>query len=306
MARDINQTSLERAEEIVNSIKFQISLWKKVKLAVEEDGTKKVINAEYWDHPLFPSIMVKGYNPYSKTEEEYRLLCYTVISDWSSSDWEKEYEETGYSPAYSFPEEVKGLIFCHISNLEMDLKNAKERLKAEKELASQPKDTATYYMLGDSLIGKRDKKKDYFFLDAKWIPDEEGFIGKLLNGEDITDFESEWFAPETLEIINSIEVVEREQAMEVITDQTIRHLLMEWSEKFAEQKTDWDKHPQWFSKWVSIDIKLNGIERTLYPKDFVFADGAPADAFIESISDEIREDVRKAGGYVTNISGMID
>ena len=306
MAEDRDNTGLERAMEIVNCIKFQIDLWKKVELVVEEDGTKRAINGEYRDDPLFPTIRVRGYNEWTKKEEEYYLPCYAILSDWTSRDWEEEYEQTGESPAFSFPEGTRCQISCQINDLEMNLRGAQERLKAEKKLAAQPKDMAMYYLLGDSLVGKRNEGKDYLFMSADWFLDEEGIMKKLLKGEDITTLTFETFDPEALEMINSIKGIKRKQAMEMITDQTVCYMLTEWSKKFAERKTDWDHSPEWFSKLVSIHFILNGIEKTIYPKDFIFEDGTAADGFIESISEEISEDIRKAGGFVTGVYGMMD
>ncbi len=307
MAKDKYKTKLERARERVNSIKFEINLWKKVKLVIEPDGTKKAINGEYRDDPLFPSLHVRGFNELNKCEEEYNLPCYVIISDWSASDWEEEYKETGESPAYSFPSGVENLLFCHINDREIDLKNAEEELIGEIKLAEQREnDKAKYYLIGETLAGKRDEGKDYLFMDAEWTLDEEGLIKKLLNGEDLTKQDFKTFDPGIVEYINTISEVERERAMEIITDQTVTHLLIEWSEKYSEEKTAWDKSPQWFSKLVSVHFTMNGIHKTLYPKDFIFADGQPDDAFIEYIGEKISEDIRKYGGFVTGIDGMMD
>ena len=127
MIQNKNQyTDAEKTIRRMNSLRFQISLWEKVKITLEDDGTKKVINAEYKDDPLFPIISVKGYNELNKQEEEYKLPCYAIIDDWSKNDWEEEFKRTGESPAFEFPLGVENLIFCEIANLKAELREIEE------------------------------------------------------------------------------------------------------------------------------------------------------------------------------------
>ena len=300
------KTRLEEALLTVNCIKFQIDLWEKVKLVVEEDGTKRAINGEYLDDPLFPVLKVKGYNPYTKKEEEHTLRCWAIISDWTMSDWREEYEETGDSPAYLFPEGVEGLLFCAINDLRLSLRSAEERLEAVKKLESEPKDTATYYLLGETLVGKRNEGKDYLFIDADWIPDEDGIIGKLLKGEDLTKYKLKMFDVETAKEINTIKELSKEEANKPITDQTVEYLLDKWSKEYADAAENWKEFPQWFSKCVDIKFEMNGIRKIIDPKDFRFPNCSCEDAFLENIYEDICKDLKKYGAYGISLDGLPD
>ena len=62
-----------------------------------------------------------------------------------------------FSPAFSFPEGVQFAINDKVRNLkEHSLVLAKEAMEIEKEEQIMLEDNATYYMLGTSLIGKRE------------------------------------------------------------------------------------------------------------------------------------------------------
>lgn len=271
-------------KESINSTKFEISLWNKVKLVVEKDGTKKAINAEYKDDPLFPVITVSGFNEKNGCEEEYSIPCYAILSDWSYSDWEEEYKETGDSPAYSFPTGVEDAIFCHVNDLRLRLNNLRENLKVEEENAKKLQEISAYYLLDENVVGKEELSgKAYFFKNTEWLPDEEGF---LRNG--------------------SKKEITEDEAMQLITDQTVDFLMAKWIEKYAADKTMWDISPGWFSKCVSVYFEINGVRRVLDAKDFIFEDGPAKDGFIESIGKEIAADLRACGATVGEIYGLPD
>ena len=54
--------------------------------------------------------------------------------------------------------------------------------------------------------------------------------------------------------------IPREEAMKIITCQTLEFLKDMWKEKYAKEKADWDKKPGWPAKLVRTDYVLNGIE----------------------------------------------
>ena len=91
-----------------------------------------------------------------------------------------------------------------------------------------------------------------------------------------------------------------------LTDQIVAKLMSQWKDRFAKEKEDWDKEPKWSAKLVSIDFVLNGIERTLYPKDFPFEDGPCYEGFIESIQKRVCEDLKEQGAFITGVNGMMD
>ena len=153
-------------QERVNSINFEISLWEKVELSLEKDGTKRIVNAEYEDDPCFPFIRVKGFNELNGFEEVFTISCYTKYYEDTYDDLREEYERTGESPAYSFPLGVENAISCHITNLHAELREAEEAVKAEKEKEKLRNDGSVYYLIGTGLVGKRavqPKSEDYLY-----------------------------------------------------------------------------------------------------------------------------------------------
>ena len=117
-----------RATKRVNTVKFAMELWDKVKLVKNKNGESVFTNAEYIDHQYYPCIKVSGYNELNGCDEEFDLPCWYMESDESISD----YIESGESPALSYPEGVYSVVETHKINLHADLKEAEESLKAAK------------------------------------------------------------------------------------------------------------------------------------------------------------------------------
>ena len=296
------------ALEEYNSLLFEQKLWEKVKVGVAEDGTKIVENATYSDDELFPVVSVEGFNELNGKTEKFYLECYCLYED-SKSDWRKCYEETGDSPAYPFPEGVRDVIFTRLVNIPYELSCARKAIKDEKMAAminrKIKEDKTSYYIIGTSLIGKREFKdsSDWLFSSAQWEPDNDGMIDMLLNGVDITKQSLDSFFPEHLKLINEIHPIDTKEAMEKITDQTLSFLIDMWAEKYAVAAKEWSENPKWYSKLVSTSFVMNGVKRTIKPSDLkVSAD----DAFMESIQDELEKDLREYGAYDIVNCGMMD
>jgi len=166
---------IEEYEKRIHEIEFKISLWEKVELELGPDGAKIVKNATYHDDPLFPEIIVSGYDEVDCCEKTYRLPCYVIISDISKSDWIEEYEETGKTPAYSFPEGVKSGIIAVISNLKADLNDATENLDALKNRKALPEDPDQVI---DDLLAYWKEKYAKAFEEWKKAP---GWYSKLVD-----------------------------------------------------------------------------------------------------------------------------
>ncbi len=212
-----------------NSLLFEQKLWEKVKVEVAEDGTKIVENATYSDDELFPVVSVEGFNELNGKTEKFYLECYCLYED-SKSDWRKYYEETGDSPAYPFPEGLRDVIFTRLANIPYELSCAKKAIKDELTAATIEKkikeDKSSYYIIGTSLIGKRDPKDNFgwLFFGTEWEPDTDGLIEMLLKGVDITKQKLDSFFPEHLHLINEIHPIDTKEAMERITEQTLSFL----------------------------------------------------------------------------------
>ncbi len=116
-------------EKRINSMEFEVSLWKKVKLAPEGSDCP-YINATVDDSdPLFPYIIVSGYNEANGKEETYRLAGWVYgTQEGGRKEMIEEYEATGVSPALSPEMVVCDIIFCHIINRKADIADAKDEL----------------------------------------------------------------------------------------------------------------------------------------------------------------------------------
>ena len=289
MGKGEKRTELEQAIERVNEIKFEMDLWRQVELELTEDGTKKVLNAEYTDDPLFPVLRVHGFNELTKKEQKHTLYCYITISDWSKSDWIEEYEKTGKSPAYSFPDGVREAVYCHIHEMKGTLKNAKARVEAEKAYIEQLRENAEYYVIGEALLGKRVPEilEDYIFIRGEWEPDTEGLLDNNLPAQ------------------GYVKSLPKEEAMKLVAYQTVDFLLDKWSKEYEDDMERWKIAPQWFAKWVDLSFTLNGVEFTIRPEDFRFQSSCPH-AFIENISEDLFKDLKKYGAYAIGMGGFID
>ncbi|MBO4457854.1 MAG: hypothetical protein J5802_09050 [Butyrivibrio sp.] len=299
------------ATERYNSLILEQSLWQKVKIGVAEDGTKIVENATYSDDVLFPVLSVEGFNEANGRNEEFYISCYDLYED-SRSDWKAYYEETGNSCAYSFPDVVKDALFTRLANIQGEIVNARQAIrdeeKAEKVNQRIKEDKSSYYLIGTGLIGKRDPKdnSDWLFMDGKWTPDDEKIIEKLLNGEDLTKQSFKTFDPEVVELINDICNLEKAEAMEKITDQTIAFLKFQWADKYADPAKAWAENPKWYAKLVSTSFTMNGIRKELTPSDLDVDAGIEKDGFMESIQRELEQDLRNYGAYDISSFGMMD
>lgn len=299
------------ATERYNSLVLEQSLWEKVSIGVAEDGTKIVENATYSDDVLFPVLSVEGYNEANGKNETFYISCYCLYED-SASDWKAYYEETGESPAFDFPAGVKDALFTRLVNIQGEIVRARQAIKdeekAEKINQRIKEDKSSYYLIGAGMLGKRDPKNnsDWLFIDGKWTLDDEKIIEKLLNGEDLTKQSFNTFDPEVIEILNKISSIEKTEAMEKITDQTIAFLKFQWSEKYADLAKAWSENPKWYAKLVSTSFTMNGIKREITPSDLDVDAGIEKDGFMESIQHELEKDLRDYGAYDIFSFGMMD
>lgn len=99
----------------INSLKFEIALWQKVKLVKSRDGTAKFLNAQLTDDE-FPSIYVSGYNRLNKRTEKFRIYCYVVQDDIGYSEMRKSINDYLYTP-----DDIMDAIRTRIINADTEL-----------------------------------------------------------------------------------------------------------------------------------------------------------------------------------------
>lgn len=105
-----------------NSIPFELFLWNRVKLVTLTDGSRVFTRARYVEDPLFPELIVRGYNEANDCEEEFSLKCWSKADERSKEEWLEIYKTTGESPAFSFSD-----IEQRIRGHRMELRNLLEQ-----------------------------------------------------------------------------------------------------------------------------------------------------------------------------------
>lgn len=108
----------KNSEQNINSIKFELFLWSRVRVVELADGSRVFSKARYVEDELFPELIVRGYNGDNDREEEYSLKCWSMADQKSKEEWREEYRRTGNSPAYSFSE-----IEQRVRGYRMELRN---------------------------------------------------------------------------------------------------------------------------------------------------------------------------------------
>ena len=280
---NMQMTPGSTAVQKVNSILFQIECLKQIRF---NDVDQTIVGAELdCSDPLFPILKYGGYNKLNECDEDFIIQCWDWYDD-TRSDLIEHYKETGESPAWPF-EHIKGAVRSKIFILEMsELGIAKQRIKDEeirdKRIEEAKNDECVYYTSENNLIIKHDPDtdEDYVFVDGKW--------GLSTDQSD------------------DMHVIPRDEAMKIITCQTLEFLKDMWREKYAREKEDWDKNPGWPAKLVRTDYVLNGIEGSITAKDLPFSSGPYFEGFFESIQTGIESDLQKYGAYITSSTGMLD
>ena len=112
------------AKQNTDSIQLELFLWNRVHLMKLSDGTMTFTRARLTEDPLFPELIVRGYNEASDCEEEFSLKCWSKAEERSKEEWMEIYRTTGESPAFSFSE-----IDQRIRGHRMELRNLLEKSK---------------------------------------------------------------------------------------------------------------------------------------------------------------------------------
>jgi len=78
----------------------------------------------------------------------------------------------------------------------------------------------TYYMIRGRRLGKKEDEKYYLFENGKWIPDVKNSISDRLMGFDPSEPEDSPYRMDSLSIMDEIEEISEEEAMQMINDNT--------------------------------------------------------------------------------------
>ncbi len=75
---------------------------------------------------------------------------------------------------------------------------------------------AVYYLIFDSLVGKREDGRYYLYCNDDWVRDSQSVIMDHLMGYDASEPEGSPYRIGNLSIMDEIEEITAEQAMELI------------------------------------------------------------------------------------------
>ena len=95
----------------------------------------------------------------------------------------------------------------------------------------------TYYRVKyNGMIAKGDGLEYWIYDKGKWIKDEESMISDMINGYDPYEPPGSPFAFSSTSIMDEIEEITYEKAMDLIAKKTIRKLIRKWKKDFKEEK----------------------------------------------------------------------
>lgn len=162
----------------------------------------------------------------------------------------------------------------------------------------------TYYLIREGRLGKKTDDGYFLFDVSGWIPDERNVIRDHLMGYDPNDDTPYGFG--SLSIMDEIEEITEEGAVQIMNRQTIEGLTAKWKKDFVKEKEEWDKHPGWPAKLVKTKFTLNGIEYTLEPHDLGLSDDCWDQGFMETIQGRMRKDLEACGAVGIYNLGFLD
>lgn len=149
----------------------------------------------------------------------------------------------------------------------------------------------SYYLIRDRIIGKREKNgegyKDYLLRDGKWVEDS------------LHEFGSTGILPE-------MDGISEEQAISILNQQILDALKSKWKTEFAARKEEWDKNPRWPAKLVKTKFILNGVKYSLFPTDIGLTHDCWDQGFMETVQEDISEDLEEYGAVDIHNIGFID
>ena len=167
-----------------------------------------------------------------------------------------------------------------------------------------------YYLLKDSedsgLVTKGYSFYHWIYYDFEWHKDTENIVNDKLIGYNPSEPGDSPYAIGNTSVMDEIEKISYEEAMETLAEQIIINLINNWQEQFKSQKEEWDKKPGWPAKLVETSFCLFNARYTLTPENLGF-DKGPFDAgFMESIQKELEKDLAAVGATEITSSGMLD
>ena len=167
----------------------------------------------------------------------------------------------------------------------------------------------TYYCIKKKILGRRTEGKrviDRIFRKGKWVPDRNHLVRDHLIGYDPFEPEGSPYAIGNLSVMDEIEEISQEKAMELMGLQTIEYLKGKWIRDFREEKKEWDRDPGWAARCVVTRCKLHGVEYEIRPEDLGWNDYGFGEGFMESVQDKMEEDLKAVGAELVISFGFLE
>ena len=163
-----------------------------------------------------------------------------------------------------------------------------------------------YYLILKNRLGKEEDGRYFLFENAKWIPDTGNVIRDRLMGYDPCEPEDSPYRTVCLSIMDQIEQIPEDRAVQLINEQIICFLKEKWKKDMVNEKEEWDKKPGWPAKLVSTEFTLNGIEYKLGPRDIGLNDDCWDQGFMETFQGRMEKDLIACGATKVYNHGFLD
>ena len=163
----------------------------------------------------------------------------------------------------------------------------------------------TYYRIREQSLGKKEDGKYFLFQNAKWVPDENHVIMDLLVGFDPSEPEDSPYRFGSGTVFD-IDEISYEEAMEILSDQTVDFLLEKWKKDLVPKKEAWDRDPEWPAKYVKTRFELNGFRYVLLPEHLGLSYNCWDQGFMETFQGHMSEDLEAFGAANIHEIGFLD
>lgn len=178
---------------------------------------------------------------------------------------------------------------------------------AAETAAKMKKEKYTYYRVKhNGMIAKKSDWYYWIYENGEWVRDTKSVISDMIHGYDSGEPEDSPYGYGSTSVMDEIEEISYEEAMEKIAADIIANLIFNWRKKFRKAKQEWDENPGWPAKHVTTSFTLFNCRYTLVPDDFGFTKGTWDEGFMESIQTELEKDLKEAGASEIESYGFLD
>ncbi len=178
---------------------------------------------------------------------------------------------------------------------------------AAETAARMKKEKNTYYRVKhNGMIAKKSGWDYWIYENDEWVRDTESVISDMIHGYDAGEPEGSPYGFGSTSVMDEIEEISYEEAMEKIAEDIIANLIFSWRKKYRKAKQEWDENPGGPAKHADICFTLFNCRYTLVPEDFGFTKGPMDEGFMESIHKELEKDLKEAGASEIESCGFPD